>query len=89
MIPTIQTDKLLHSFWCTLLFFGFAIPLSFFLNKDIALYISYFVCFIIAAVKEIIHDWRMEKGKPEWLDFWYSILFPSLVIILIKIIEWQ
>lgn len=42
---------------------------------------------IAVGAKEVIHDWLLKKGCPEWWDFIASaipIIFPLIVYLLIK-----
>lgn len=80
MIPEI--DKLKHFYIWTMGFIILSIVLVQFLSNDVALYISYVVTIITAGGKEVIKDWRMKQGTPEWMDFWFSILAPTLIMLL-------
>lgn len=77
-----QTDKLKHFYLWTLLFLGLAIILTFIFEKKTALIMSYVFTVLTAAFKEIVKDWLKAKGTPEMLDFLFSILAPTLSIIL-------
>ena len=80
MIPEI--DKLKHFYLWTLGFVVCAILLVQVLDNDLAMYISYSLTVLTAAGKEIVNDYLLKRGKAEWLDFWFSVLAPSLIMIL-------
>lgn len=77
-----KQDKLKHFYLWTLGFLLLSIPLLFVFYHAIAMYISYTTTVLTAGYKEVIKDWRREKGTPEWADFWFSILAPSLIMVL-------
>lgn len=41
---------------------------------------------VAGAVKEIVWDWWMGRGTPEWLDFWATVAGGVVGLILIKFI---
>tara|TARA_R110002050_G_scaffold13772_1_gene44058 strand:+ start:314 stop:598 length:285 start_codon:yes stop_codon:yes gene_type:complete len=50
-------------------------------------YLGSFIGIALVLAKEVIHDWYLKKGNPEWWDFIASaipIVFPIIIYILIK-----
>ncbi len=80
LIP--QIDKLKHFYLWTLGFLILSIILSLFLPNTLAMYISYVVTVLTAGGKEVLKDYYLGQGTPEWKDFSFSILAPSLTMIL-------
>ena len=80
LIP--QVDKLKHFYLWTIGFLLLSIPLLFVFHHIVAMYISYCATVLTTGAKEVIKDYYLEQGKPEWLDFWFSILAPSLIMVL-------
>jgi hypothetical protein len=70
----IATDKLDHFFWGALLSFPFILVFG---------YWGAIFCTIMYALKEIVWDYYLDKGNPEFLDFWYSTVPVILYCILI------
>ena len=75
MFNNIPKDKLLHFFYGALISFG-----SVGLFDVHGLWFTVF----IAAAKEVIYDWYLEKGNPEFNDFAITCL-PALMFLIIKI----
>ena len=83
-IPKI--DKLKHFYLWTLFFLFASIVLVCFIDNTIAMCISYGLTVLTAAGKEY-RDTKNPKRHSEWLDFWFSIFAPSLIIILVIILN--
>lgn len=66
-ISNIEKDKLLHSFWGTLIFV--LVPYS--------SYIAFLVVFIIAISKEIYDEYKY--GGFDWIDIVYTIFIPGIL----------
>ena len=75
MINNIPNDKLLHFFWGGLS----AFPLIYLLS----IY-GFIFSVTLYGAKEIIYDWWMGKGTPEFMDLIYSRL-PALFNIILKL----
>ena len=54
---------------------GVAIDILF--NTNIYLFVGTIVGIAIVGLKEVLHDWYLEKGNPEWWDFIASAI-PTL-----------
>lgn len=74
LIP--KEDKLKHAYLWTLAFLVSAIVLVLILDNNLAINISLGLTIFTAAYKELIIDGLQGKGRVEFLDFIYSILFP-------------
>lgn len=72
-----EADKLGH-FRMGLIWLAIFTP---FFGIEIA---SLLVVFVMAA-KEVVWDWRLSKGTPEWLDFWHGIEPVVIVWFIIKL----
>ena len=60
-----------------LMILGFVIDQIF--NLDFMLVSGGIIAIILVGLKELVHDWYLDKGNPELADFLYSavpILFP-------------
>ena len=73
MINKIPNDKLLHFFWGGIS----AFPLVYFFS----IY-GFIFSVTLYAAKELIYDWWMQKGNPEFADFIYSIVPATFYLIL-------
>ena len=80
LIP--KADKLKHFYLWTIGFLFLSIPLLFVLHHVVAMYLSYFATVLTAGYKEVVKDYLRGQGAPDWLDFWFSILAPSLIMVL-------
>ncbi len=76
MISNIPKDKLLHFFYGTILSFIFIVVFG---VKGLWLVV------FIAAAKELIYDWYMKKGTPEFMDF----IFTCVPVIIFLILEYN
>ena len=74
MFSNIPKDKLLHFFYGTILSFIFIIVFGI---KGLWLVV------IIAAAKELIYDWYMGKGNPEFNDFTFTCI-PVIMFLILK-----
>ena len=74
MFSNIPKDKLLHFFYGTILSFIFIIVFGI---KGL-----WFVV-VIAAAKELIYDWYMGKGNPEFNDFAFTCI-PVIMFLILK-----
>jgi hypothetical protein len=74
MFSNIPKDKLLHFFYGTLISFG-----------SIGLFGVYglWITVIVAAAKEIVYDWYLGKGTPDFKDFVITCL-PALMFLIIE-----
>lgn len=48
---------------------------------------GFIIAAVVGAAKEIVWDWLMKKGTPEWWDFWATVvggLIGSGLILLVK-----
>ncbi len=84
IIPTV--DKLKHFYLWTLFFLFTSILLVSFVDNNTAIGVSYGLTVLTAALKEYT-DSKNPKRHSEWLDFWFSILAPSLITILLIILN--
>lgn len=41
---------------------------------------------VVGALKEIIWDWLLKKGAPEWLNFWATVAGGVIGYLLLKLI---
>jgi hypothetical protein len=71
----IPNDKLLHFFWGAIS----AFPLIYLFS----IY-GFIFSLTLYGAKEIIYDWRMGKGNPEFLDFVYSSV-PAIFYLILKL----
>jgi len=76
MMSNIPKDKLLHFFYGTILSFIFIMVFGI---KGLWLVV------FIAASKELIYDWYMKKGTPEFMDF----VFTCVPVIIFLILEYN
>jgi hypothetical protein len=74
MFSNIPKDKLLHFFYGAILSFIFIIVFGI---KGLWLVV------IIAAAKELIYDWYMGKGNPEFNDFVFTCI-PVIMFLILK-----
>ena len=49
---------------------------------NISVWWGFFTVLLILASKELIWDWAMKKGTPEWMDF-VAGLIPAIIILTI------
>ena len=49
---------------------------------NISVWYGFFAVVLILTSKEIIWDWAMKKGTPEWMDF-VAGLIPAIIILII------
>ena len=74
MLSNIPKDKLLHFFYGTILSFIFIIVFGI---KGL------WIVVVIAAAKELIYDWYMGKGNPEFKDFVFTCV-PAIMFLILK-----
>lgn len=41
---------------------------------------------VVGALKEIMWDWLLKRGTPEWLDFWATVGGGAVGFLLLRII---
>jgi hypothetical protein len=71
----IPHDKLLHFFYGSILSFIFLFILG--IN-------GLWLTVLIAAAKELVYDWYLNKGNPEIMDFIYTCI-PAAMFLIINI----
>ena len=78
-------DKLKHNWQFSALFYGLLLVTYVFVlfNIQLSIWWAYAVTVFVAAFKEVIWDWLLGNGTPEKLDFFASILYPSLTMLMI------
>ena len=79
-------DKLKHFYLWTLFFLLTSILLIYFIDNDKAIGLAYGLTVFTAAMKEY-KDSKNTNRNSEWLDFWFSILAPSLITLLMIILN--
>ena len=42
-----------------------------------------YIAIVLVGLKEVWHDWRLGKGKPEWLDFIASAI-PIIMLMIVN-----
>ena len=77
MFNNIPKDKLLHFFYGTLISF---VSIGLFGIHGL------WITVVVAAAKEIVYDWYLGKGTPEFSDFVATCL-PALMFLIIKLNE--
>jgi len=73
----LQQDKLKHFFIGTLISFVI-INVAYYFSFE---YYGFAICIIGFAAKEIVYDKWLQKGTPEWLDFFYGAVAAILILI--------
>tara|TARA_R100001530_G_scaffold102090_1_gene70982 strand:- start:664 stop:906 length:243 start_codon:yes stop_codon:yes gene_type:complete len=76
-LANIQHDKLLHFFYGTLISF---------IGIGLCGLSGLWLTVVAGAWKELVYDWWLGRGKPDLMDFLWTIL-PALMFILLEL--WQ
>ena len=51
---------------------------------NISVWYGFFAVVLILASKELIWDWALGKGTPEWMDFVYGLV-PAIIILILEL----
>jgi ACR3 family arsenite efflux pump ArsB len=87
LIP--KDDKLKHYFLWSMAFIVGAIvltPVFHNIGHFTGSVIAYIITVLTAGYKELIQDWLRKKGNPEWLDFLFSVLSPTLIMAMLYVL---
>lgn len=71
-------DKVTH------FFAGYAICITWFMFTHNIL-VAFLVAALIAALKELVWDWLLKKGTPEWADFIVTLIGGVVAVIVITV----
>jgi len=52
---------------------------------NISVWWGFFAVVLIIASKELIWDWALGKGTPEWMDFVYGLV-PAVIILILELL---
>jgi len=52
---------------------------------NISVWWGFFAVVLIIASKELIWDWALGKGTPEWMDFIYGLV-PAVIILILELL---
>ena len=52
---------------------------------NISVWYGFFAVVLIIASKELIWDWALGKGTPEWMDFIYGLV-PAVIILILELL---
>jgi len=52
---------------------------------NISVWYGFFAVVLIIASKELIWDWALGKGTPEWMDFVYGLV-PAVIILILELL---
>ena len=52
---------------------------------NISVWYGFFAVVLILASKELIWDWALGKGTPEWMDFIYGLV-PAVIILILELL---
>ncbi len=73
-----QLDKKYHATGSALM----VVILSFFMPLAYAASLA----FVIGVAKEVVHDWMLKRGTPDWLDIVANVAGISLAVIVLFLI---